>query len=99
MGKCSKCQGEFDYIPGIGICISCRNAMSSSSSNSYDSRKEAEAERAQDERLNTLTDEDMPPETEAPYYSPREAVTIGRKAAAGCPILCLPAVRIFICGP
>ena len=32
MGKCSKCQGEFDYIPGIGICISCRNAMSSSQS-------------------------------------------------------------------
>ena len=32
MGKCSKCQGEFDYIPGIGICISCRNTMNSSQS-------------------------------------------------------------------
>ena len=32
MGKCSKCQGEFDYIPGIGICISCHNAMNSSQS-------------------------------------------------------------------
>lgn len=32
MGKCKYCYGEFDYIPGIGICISCRNAMNSSQS-------------------------------------------------------------------
>ena len=51
MGKCKYCQGEFDYIPGIGVCISCKNAMSSSSSNSYDSRKEAEAERAKDRAM------------------------------------------------
>ena len=51
MGKCKYCQGEFDYIPGIGVCIGCKNAMSSSSSNSYDSRKEAEAERAKDRAM------------------------------------------------
>lgn len=34
MGKCSKCQGEFDYIPGIGICIGCRNAMNSTQTSS-----------------------------------------------------------------
>lgn len=51
MGKCKYCQGEYDYIPGIGVCIGCKNAMSSSSSNSYDSRKEAEAERAKDRAM------------------------------------------------
>ena len=51
MGKCKYCQGEFDYIPGIGVCIGCKNAMSSSSSNSYDSRKEVEAERAKDRAM------------------------------------------------
>ena len=51
MGKCKYCQGEFDYIPGIGVCIGCKNEMISSSSNSYDSRKEAEAERAKDRAM------------------------------------------------
>ena len=58
MGKCKYCYGEFDYIPGIGVCISCKNAMSSSSSGSYDaekSRKEAERARAEERAMDWRT--------------------------------------------
>lgn len=58
MGKCKYCYGEFDYIPGIGVCISCKNAMSSSSSSSYDaekSRKEAERARAEERAMDWRT--------------------------------------------
>lgn len=27
MGKCRYCYGEYDYIPGIGVCISCQNTI------------------------------------------------------------------------
>lgn len=39
MGKCKYCQGEFDYIPGIGVCISCRNTMNSNQSNQKDTKQ------------------------------------------------------------
>ena len=58
MGKCKYCQGEYDYIPGIGVCINCKNMVSSSSSSSYDpekSRKEAERERAEERAMNWRT--------------------------------------------
>lgn len=32
MGKCRYCQGEYDYIPGIGVCIGCRNTINSNQS-------------------------------------------------------------------
>ena len=54
MGTCRYCKGSYDYIPGIGVCINCKNMVSSSSSSSYDaekSRKEAEAERAKDRAM------------------------------------------------
>ena len=58
MGKCKYCYGEFDYIPGIGVCINCKNKASSSSSSSYDaekSRKEAERERAEERAMDWRT--------------------------------------------
>ena len=58
MGQCKYCKGEFDYIPGIGVCISCKNTMSSSSSGSYDaekSRKEAERARAEERAMDWRT--------------------------------------------
>ena len=39
MGKCSKCYGEFDYIPGIGVCISCRNTMNSNQSSQKETKQ------------------------------------------------------------
>ena len=39
MGKCKYCQGEFDYIPGIGVCIGCRNTMNSNQSNQKDTKQ------------------------------------------------------------
>ena len=29
MGRCTKCYGQFDYIPGMGVCNSCRNSVTS----------------------------------------------------------------------
>ena len=58
MGKCKYCYGEFDYIPGIGVCNNCKNKASSSSSSSYDaekSRKEAERERAEERAMDWRT--------------------------------------------
>lgn len=37
---------------------------------------EEEANAMQSENLNSLTDADVPPEVDAPYYAPREAITI-----------------------
>ncbi|MBR3879360.1 MAG: hypothetical protein IKJ24_04460, partial [Clostridia bacterium] len=39
MGKCSKCYGEFDYIPGIGVCIGCRNTMNSNQSSQKETKQ------------------------------------------------------------
>jgi len=58
MGQCKYCKGEFDYIPGIGVCINCKNMVSSSSSGSYDaekSRKEAERARAEERAMDWRT--------------------------------------------
>ena len=58
MGQCKYCKGEYDYIPGIGVCINCKNMVSSSSSSSYDaekSRKEAERARAEERAMDWRT--------------------------------------------
>ena len=58
MGQCKYCKGEFDYIPGMGVCINCKNMVSSSSSSSYDaekSRKEAERARAEERAMDWRT--------------------------------------------
>lgn len=58
MGKCKYCYGEFDYIPGIGVCNNCKDKASSSSSSSYDaekSRKEAEKARAEERAMDWRT--------------------------------------------
>ena len=39
MGKCKYCYGEFDYIPGIGVCISCRNTMNSNQSSQKETKQ------------------------------------------------------------
>ena len=39
MGKCKYCYGDFDYIPGIGVCIGCRNTMNSNQSNQKDTKQ------------------------------------------------------------
>ena len=58
MGQCKYCKGEYDYIPGIGVCINCKNMVSSSGSSSYDaekSRKEAERARAEERAMDWRT--------------------------------------------
>ena len=39
MGQCKYCKGEFDYIPGMGVCINCKNMVNSNQSNQKDTKQ------------------------------------------------------------